>query len=81
MAWTAAGHRPPLRQAPLTLPVLGDQVAPTGSGPSGTAIYASAASHGFLIRDEDETADAKQVYFSREKRESPPTLVVSFRAP
>jgi hypothetical protein len=43
-------------------------------------MYATGAAHGLQIRDSAESNDAKQVYFSREKGESPPTLVVRFRA-
>jgi hypothetical protein len=43
-------------------------------------MYATGAARGFQVRDSVEGDDAKQVYFGREKGESPPTLVVTFRA-
>jgi hypothetical protein len=49
-------------------------------GPLVAEMYATGGAHGFQVRDSVESEDAKQVYFSREKGESPPTLVVSFRS-
>jgi parallel beta-helix repeat protein len=43
------------------------------------AMYSSGTSHGFLIRDANEGQDAEQQFYSREKGESPPQLVVTFR--
>jgi hypothetical protein len=44
------------------------------------AMFAEGVSHGFLIRDAVEGADAEQQFHSREKVESPPQLVVRFAA-
>ena len=46
-----------------------------------TGMYASGSAQGFLIRDAAENQDAEQQFFSREKGESPPQLVVTFGAP
>jgi hypothetical protein len=43
------------------------------------AMYSAGSSHGFLIRDANEGQDAEQQFFSREKGESPPLLVITFR--
>ena len=50
-------------------------------GPQVGEMYAAGAANGFVIRDANEGNDAKQVYFSREKGQSPPTLEVKFRSP
>jgi hypothetical protein len=42
------------------------------------AMLAAGASHGFLVRDAVEGADAEQQFHSREKGESPPQLVLRF---
>jgi hypothetical protein len=44
------------------------------------AMYSSGSNNGFLIRDANEDADAEQQFYSREKGESPPQLVVTFRS-
>jgi hypothetical protein len=41
----------------------------------------SGTNNGFLIRDATENQDAEQQFHSREKGESPPQLVVTFRTP
>jgi hypothetical protein len=43
------------------------------------AMYSAGASHGFLIRDATEGQDAEQQFFSREKGENPPQLVIGFK--
>jgi hypothetical protein len=43
------------------------------------AMYDTGINHGFLIRDADEGEDAEQQFHSREKGETPPELVISFR--
>ena len=43
------------------------------------AMYSAGTNHGFLIRDATENQDAEQQFFSREKGESPPQLVIRFK--
>jgi hypothetical protein len=43
------------------------------------AQYSSGAVNGFLIRDATEGQDAEQQFFSREKGEQPPQLVITFK--
>jgi hypothetical protein len=43
------------------------------------AMYSAGSSNGFLIRDATEGQDAEQQFFSREKGENPPQLVITFR--
>jgi hypothetical protein len=47
------------------------------------AIYAGAGNHGFVIRhaNENDVAGAEAGFFSKEKLESPPELVVTFAGP
>jgi glucosylceramidase len=45
------------------------------------AMYESGLNNGFLVRDAVENADAEQQFYSREKGESPPQLVITFAAP
>jgi hypothetical protein len=45
------------------------------------AMHESGANHGFLVRDATENADAEQQFYSREKGENPPQLVIRFAAP
>jgi hypothetical protein len=42
-------------------------------------MLAEGASHGFLVRDSVEGADAEQQFHSREKGQSPPQLVLRFK--
>ena len=42
------------------------------------AMY-SGTNNGFLISDANESQDAEQQYYSREKGESPPQLVIKFK--
>jgi hypothetical protein len=44
------------------------------------AMYSSGAAHGFLVRDATEGQDAEQQFYSREKGEQPPQLVITFKA-
>jgi parallel beta-helix repeat protein len=43
------------------------------------AMYSSGSNNGFLVRDATENQDAEQQFYSREKGESPPQLVLTFR--
>jgi hypothetical protein len=43
-----------------------------------TAMYAPGADHGFLIRDANEGNDHEQGFFSREKGQDAPQLVIQF---
>jgi hypothetical protein len=45
------------------------------------AMYQAGANHGFLVRDAAENADAEQQFYSREKGENPPGLLLTFAAP
>jgi hypothetical protein len=45
------------------------------------AMYSSGSNNGFLIRDATESQDAAQQFYAREKGESPPQLVVTFKTP
>jgi hypothetical protein len=47
------------------------------------AMYAGGGNHGFLIRhaNENDVAGAEETFFSKEKLESPPELVVTFAGP
>ena len=42
------------------------------------AAFAAGVNHGFLIRDANENQDHEQQFFSREKGENPPQLVVTY---
>jgi hypothetical protein len=42
-------------------------------------MYSSGQNNGFLIKDESEGDDAEQQFFAREKGESPPQLVLTFK--
>ncbi len=42
-------------------------------------MYSSGTNNGFLIRDATEGQDAEQQLYAREKGESPPQLVISFK--
>jgi hypothetical protein len=44
------------------------------------AMYDTGGQHGFLIRDAVENQDNEQQFFSREKGENPPQLIISFIA-
>jgi hypothetical protein len=44
-----------------------------------SAMYSSGSNNGFLIRDATESQDAEQQFYAREKGESPPQLVVTFK--
>ena len=39
----------------------------------------SGTNHGFLIRDSNESGDAEQQYYSREKGSDTPQLVIKFK--
>jgi hypothetical protein len=43
------------------------------------AMYSSGSNNGFLIRDATENQDAEQQLHAREKGESPPQLIVTFK--
>jgi hypothetical protein len=43
------------------------------------AMYSSGQNNGFLVKDADEGQDAEQQFFAREKGESPPQLVLTFK--
>jgi hypothetical protein len=43
------------------------------------AMYSSGQENGFLIKDATESQDAEQQFFSREKGESPPQLLLRFK--
>jgi hypothetical protein len=43
-----------------------------------TAMYGPGANHGFLVRDANEGNDHEQSFFSREKGQNAPQLVVQF---
>ena len=42
-------------------------------------MYSSGANNGFLIRDATENQDAEQQFHAREKGETPPELVLTFK--
>jgi hypothetical protein len=42
-------------------------------------MYSTGQNNGFLIRDATENQDAEQQLYAREKGESPPQLVVTFK--
>jgi hypothetical protein len=81
-SWTESGVT--WQNAPATTGTAATTTSGTGYRQWGVEaivqnMYSTGQNNGFLVKDANENQDAEQQFYSREKGESPPQLVVEFK--